>query len=1024
MNFNRTSLLATTIIAGLALVAPMSAMAQSQSNEQTASETQAEDESTEIEAVVVTGSRIRRNAFTSSQPVQVITSEEATLAGLVDTTEILQSSTAAGTAQQIDNFFTGYNTVGGPGVNTISLRGLGASRTLVLINGRRAGPAGARGAVGPADLNTIPSSQVERVEILTDGASSIYGSDAVAGVVNIITKQTMDGGQFEAFYSQPFEEGGEEMRLSGGYGWRSDRGYFTVGADYTKREAILYGQRDYLSCPRDYVFADANRTIPLDVIDPETNDFKCVTYWHGQLQTTYQGGGVNASGNYSPNPLAAVGGGIRNCDRNGWSYTGGGNRPGCPIPTADTATRRLAYALTPYSIPGTYEDETAISPVDRYSISMFAGYDLTPNFEVFGEVLLNRRESSQSYWSQLFPTISPMHSENPFGGVCNGNVSVATGCHLATAIGVYQTSFDQEVDYGRGVLGARGSINVGRGWDWELVGQYSRSDATYGNTFVYNDRFEASAGYLAWFGLEIDGETPSPGGYRDDAFVAAGNCDVYLLTTATSCPTGGVNWFTPGFLNNGQLTAEEVAWLTGYETGSTIYEQKYIEGVISGELFALPAGTVGAALGFHMREESIDDLPGLQNRTGNVWGQTSALQTIGEDTVKEVFAEFEVPVLRNLPFAEEVTLNISGRYSDYDSYGSSDTYKVGLNWQLSPWFRVRASHGTSFRAPALYEMFLGDQTGYASQAAVDPCRNQNARGTNPVLNANCLADGVPETYGTGASSSALVIGRGGRDILTPETGEASTLGVIFSPTFADLNIALDYYTIEINDQVARFGAANIVNQCYYSDNFANEPFCAFFTRLPGTDGARPYEISRVVDNYVNVSRQQNEGLDLTVRYGKETAIGDFTLNGRFTYILNWEQQLFNASVPTILNGRINNPEFVGQVQARYDRGDWTVSWNTDLTGPTSNADFLAAGNGGTFFGQTAYFKRETDLHLVHGVTLRKQMDEVALLIGMRNIFDVEPPITSASSGGRTQGNSPSGYDYMGRRVFINVSYSF
>ena len=1019
----RGSLLASTIVAGLVAATPVMAAGQtSTASTETATE-QEESKATTVADVVITGSRIRRNEFTSTQPVQVITAEEATLAGMVDTAEILQSSTAASTAQQIDNFFTGFNTVGGPGVNTISLRGLGASRTLVIINGRRAGPAGVRGQVGPVDLNVIPSSQIERMEILTDGASSIYGSDAVAGVVNFITRTNMDGGRVDAYYSQPFNDGGEEMRISGGYGWTRDRGYLTIGADYSKRNAIYYGDRDYLSCPRDYVFADSNYTIPLDVIDPSTNSFKCVTYWHGQIQAVWVGNGVNGSGNYSPSTSAVVGGGIRGCDRNGWAYTGGGNRAGCPIPAADTATRRAAYALTPYFIKAAHEDQTAISPVERYTFTAFAGYDLTPTTEIFGELLLNRRESSQAYWSQLFPTISPFHSGNPFGGVCNNFTSVTTGCHLAVAIGIYRTNFDQEIDYGRGVAGIRGKLDFGRGLDWELAAQFSRSDGSYGNTFVYNDRFEATTGYQALYGLEIDSETSSPGGARNTQFRAAGNCDTYLLSSTASCLPGGINWFTADFLNNGKLSAEEIAWLTSYETGGTVYDQKYIEGFVSTELFDLPAGPVGAALGFQIREESIDDLPGIQNRSGNVWGQTSAQRTVGKDRIKEIFGEAEIPLLRNIKLFEELTLNLSGRFSDYDSYGSSETYKVGLNWRLTPSFRIRASTGTSFRAPSLYEMYLGDQTGYGGQGDVDPCRSQTARGSNPVLNANCLAAGVPETYGTGASSSVVIYGRGGRDLLSPETGEASTIGFIWTPTFADLNIALDYYTIEIKDQVARFGATNIVRQCYYSENFSTEPFCAFLTRNDST-GARPHEITRIIDNYVNVSRQQNEGLDLTVRYAKEFAVGDLTLNMRATHILNWEQQLFNASVPTILNGRINNPEWVGNVSARFDRGDWTVAWNADVTGPTSNADFLAAGNSGTFFGQVAYWKRETDLHLVHSMSIRKRMDDLTIQFGMRNIFDVEPPITSASGGGRTQGNSPSNYDYAGRRAYLNVTYAF
>ena len=224
----KNRLLATTVVAGLALAGPSFAWAQTtpandeqaqqaQPSGDQSDETKAEEAST-VEDVVVTGSRIRRNEFTSSAPIQVITSEQSTLEGLVDTTQILQESSVASGSFQTNNQLTGFVTTGGPGANSISLRGLGASRTLVLLNGRRVGPAGVQGTVGPVDLNVIPSSIIERVEILKDGASSIYGSDAVAGVINIITKSNLDGAVLDVYANQPFQQGGAQYRLSGAWG--------------------------------------------------------------------------------------------------------------------------------------------------------------------------------------------------------------------------------------------------------------------------------------------------------------------------------------------------------------------------------------------------------------------------------------------------------------------------------------------------------------------------------------------------------------------------------------------------------------------------------------------------------------------------------------------------------------------------------------------------------------------------------------------------------------------------------------
>ncbi|RZJ04150.1 MAG: TonB-dependent receptor [Brevundimonas sp.] len=994
MNLGRKTLLATTVIAGLATFAPSFALAQTAPRpgapQQPAQQPTAQDESTDLDEVIVTGSRIRRSEFTSTQPVQIITSEEATLEGMVDTSEILQGSTAAATAGQINNYFTGFVTTGGPGVNTISLRGLGAQRTLVLINGRRAGPAGSRGTVGAVDLNTIPSSLIERVEILTDGASSIYGSDAVAGVINIITKQNLDGGSVDVYASQPIESGGEEYQASAGYGWTFDKGYLSLGADYYERRPLLFGDRDFFRCPQQVFYEDPAFKRRADVIDPATGDYKCSTITAG-LFTLY-GGPFGAGTDYAPDAAAVAGGGPTGCDLTGFrqvvAFTTGAGA--CAVTAArGTEFRRLMNARTPTDTPR-YATRTAVSPVTRTSISAFGGYDITPDIEVFGELLLTRRESAQESFRQLFPAIAGLQGaaatqpRNPFGRVYDFTIAAPS-------------NNDQQVDYTRAVWGARGTLNVGRGFDWDLVAQYSKSSADYGSTFLYGDRFLASLG--------------------------ADGCNEAVLKTATACPTGGVDYYSPAAIN-GDLSQVDRDFLLGYEVGSTEYIHKYIEGSVSGELFDLPAGPVGAAFGFQYRREFINDVPGAQERGANFAGSTAAVITTGSDQVTEIFGELEIPILRDLPFFNRLTVNVSGRQSEYESYGSSSTYKVGFNWALTSWFRIRGSEGTSFRAPALYEQFLGNQSGFLSQATVDPCRSWGLS-TNEVLRANCAADGVPADWGLTATSSATVITGGGRDNLTPETAESQSLGVIWTPSFVDLSVALDYFNIEIKDQVAQFGAANIVGGCYRSLEFASEPLCDLFVRNPNGAAIRPNEIVTIQNNYVNISRQQSEGLDLTARYNKEFSFGDLTLSGRASYIINWESQLRTASVPSQINDQIGNPDWVANVSARFDRNDWTVFWTLDYTPEVSNDRFFTT-NATTFFGAPIFVDRTEEEYMVQTVSVRKRMDKWTAQVGIRNLFDEIPHATSNSSGGRGAGNVPlsSQYDYLGRRVFLNISRTF
>ena len=1031
MRSTKTRLLATSLLVSSLAFAP-TAFAQSQASNQ--QEQEEEQRATTVQDVVVTGSRIRRSEFTSSQPISVITSEEAALEGTVDTSEILQGSTVAGTATQINNFFTGFVTTGGPGVNTISLRGLGAQRTLVLVNGRRVGPAGVRGTVGPVDLNTIPSSMIERVEILTDGASSIYGSDAVAGVINIISRSNLDGGTIEANVSAPFDGGGEEYHVTGGYGKTFDRGYVTVGADYYQREPLYFGDRSWFDCPQSRVFADSTLLIRRDVL--EDGSYKCDFTVNGILRTQLAGsaGAVaimnRRDGDFVFDSTAVQGGGFMGCDVTGFRHTAGGFNstatpgPDCSIAGASTDIRRAAYEKYPL-YNDRYGSRTAISPVKRYTLTAFGGYDLTPNTELFAELLWNRRESEQRSWRQLFPTLSPYHSQNPFGGPFNGMGNTFNGGYYVTPVALVNSNNDQQVDYMRGVIGLRGDVNMfSRDWSWELSAQYSRSDGDYGGNFFYNDRVEATAGYMALFGYDAKGVAFGPA----RAFGAAtGNCDVAILKSATACPTGGISWFTEDFIKNGVLPAGQMEWLQSYEQGNTIYTHQYVEGVISGELFDLPAGPLGMALGFHIRKEEIDDNPGEQQRAGNLWGQTAAGRTQGSDTVKEIFAEFEIPVITNVPLIQNLTLNASGRLSDYDSYGDNSTYKVGLNWQLTDSFRIRSSYGTSFRAPALYELYLANQTSFLGQASVDPCRNWG-NSTNQILRDNCAADGVPLDYNT-AGASALVTTGGGKGILNPETADALSVGVIWTPTLTDLSIAVDYFDINVEDQVAQFGSGNILSACYTSERYPNEPLCTLFTRDKNPQSARYNQILTVNDSYVNISKQSNKGLDITLRYRKEFAAGDLTISGRFSHILDWTQQVFNASNPTVLNSRIGSPENVGNANVRFDRGDWTFNWGVNYVGPTDNDKFQTAANQGgrtTYFGEPVFVQRKTDEYFNHSVSVRRRVDKWTVIAGIRNVFDENPPWLGIGSGATVIGNTPlaSQYDWTGRTGFVNVSRSF
>ena len=317
---NRAALISAFVAA---VVAHSAALAAPQSSGNTAQSSSSSESA--IEEVVVTGSRIKRTEFTSASPVLIITSEETSLEGLLSTSEILQTNTLAAGSQQINDQTTGFVTENGPGANTVALRGIGSSRTLLLLNGRRLSPAGARGQLASVDLNVIPSSIVQRTEILKDGASSVYGSDAIAGVVNLITNKNLDEGRLSASANSVFDGGGETQLFSASWGKVWDNANFSVSYEYFNRDPMLVGDRDFLSCAQDLLtnvtqnpnsifYSTAGQS--LDIIDPATGQSKCFNLLDAVADRLQRGG------RFVPDSTAVAGGGAFGLDLAGWKRVG------------------------------------------------------------------------------------------------------------------------------------------------------------------------------------------------------------------------------------------------------------------------------------------------------------------------------------------------------------------------------------------------------------------------------------------------------------------------------------------------------------------------------------------------------------------------------------------------------------------------------------------------------------------------------------------------------------------------------
>ena len=1038
--------------------------------------------------IVITGTRIRQPEFTSPDPVSRIDPQIAQQAGKLDTADMLQSSPiASGSTQITSALSSNFVTNGGPGSETIDLRGLGPNRTLVLLNGRRAGPAGVRGGVSSFDLNVLPQSIVQRVDILKTGASSIYGSDAVAGVVNLITKTDFNGLQVDGFANVPTHKGGEVFSGSVLWGKSNDRGHIMVALDYYKQNELARGDRSYLSCPAAYIFKKGSPNERADLIDPRTGKYHCEDLPVGQVWTydleyfygmgpgalhladgTYVGP-VNLMQFQYPGenlgipPVAGCGTVHRNCITTppGWFPTG-----------YDPASYAVQNDFNPYA-----NEQTIIPKTKRYTLYADASYEFSDSIEAYGEFLANRRETYQNGWRQFWTFgfggggsyCAFVHSKDYCGA---GSPYPGSGSSVwaqdwggftvlsPTAVTNRGSDTKQRVDYWRAVGGLRGDLGgFLKGWAYDAFVQYSHNKGLYSQEQILQDALDASS-------------------YQTSS--CAGTTLPFSGKQCMDLP-----FLDPNFLL-GKFTPEQADYLFDWETGKTIYTQLSGEASMNGNLIDLPAGPVGLALGVAARRDYINDHPGditymvnpyftgqTQNcgaplykcsaTVSNAWGNTASGITTGHELTTEAFGEVQVPVIKDHRFFRDLSFSGAARVTNVKAVQGGTgvtesnkwnwTYKIGGNWAVSPLLRFRGTYGTSFRAPALYEEFKANETSFISARSIDPCVNWGthlkAGDIDQRIADNCASQGIPSTY-RGGSITATVVSQGGIGQLTPETSKAKTASVILTPTFSFLprtrmSLAIDWFDIEVKGEISQLGAQNIVFNCYDSENFPNDPLCALFTR--GQSGDQ-FAINTVHDKYINISTQKNRGVDFTALVTQGLGRwGQLTLLGNATYQLKDSIVLLPGSPSVTNNGDVGDPKFVADVNATWKPGGgWTFFWGTEIYGSASNERKYKDRHGGSLCHDVdpvndpstilwgAYcVSVKVPTTYYHNVSVTKEFGDPAhrleMTLGIRNLFDTRPPRVSIIGGaglpstiGPVVGTSQ--YDFLGRRVFLNISKKF
>lgn len=990
-----------------------------------------------LDVITVTGSRIATvTPYNSSDPITVVDPEITKKEGKFDLATTLQSSPiAAGSTQVTAALSSNFVYNGGPGAQTIDLRGLGANRTLVLLNGRRAGPAGTRGGVSSFDLNVLPLSIVQNVEILKTGASSIYGSDAVAGVVNITTKKRADGLQLDFNGSLPFDKGGEEYRVSASWGKNFSRGHFIAAIDYSHTNELKRGDRSYLACPEAYIFKqDGSRA---DLIDPRTGKPHCEDLRWGHVWTYNLIDNLRLDGPNGPNTGTNTSPGGRTVLLQ-YQYPGenlGLPTYGAPVGFADFQAPPgwypTGYNAASTAVQNAYhpfvEEQTIIPKTDLITGYLEGSYDISDSVELFGEFLANRRTSYQNGWRQFwnFGFTGDLYSTGA-GNAYNYWGGGFKGYNFISPTGITnQNDSSQKVDYFRGVGGLRGDFGSTRPWHWEVTAQYSKSVGRYRQQQILNDVYKS--GYFQ-FSSCAGKKLPISG------------------KTCIDLP-----WADPYFLA-GQMTQQQIDFMFDWEEGRTVYTQLTGEATLSGQPIDLPAGPVGLAMGISARRDAINDTPGAITLAGNAWGTSTGGITAGKSVTSEAFGELSIPVFKDAAFAKEFTLSAAGRITNVKATKASNgvsasdngnmTYKLGFNWTVNDWLRFRGSIGTSYRAPALFEQFLSDETSFATQNRIDPCvtwgANLAAGSISQRVADNCKAAGIPATY-TGGGASATVVSSGGLGVLHAETSVAKVIGTVLTPHLdflpdTRLNLAVDYFDIKVKGEISQLGAGTILFGCYNSQNFSTEPLCQLFTRGQGTTS--PYQINKVFDKYINIASQRNRGLDVALKIEHDLGkLGSVTLLADMTWKFQNDKQLLPGSVVDSDNGEAGAPKWVGDFRATWKGpAGWSVFYGMNVIGGTSNlARFLRDHGNNPCITSTIYGTYcpvlTTSATFYHNVSVTKEFgDRFSITAGVNNLFDTQPPRVSVLNGNEISMLGPvvaaSQYSFVGRRAFVNASVKF
>lgn len=931
----------------------------------------AQEQST-ISEVVVTGSRILNRDTVADTPIMT-----------VDQTEVLQSGNITvdhylNTLPQVTPTVSSQSN--NPSLNGrahIDLRGLGIVRNLVLIDGRRGMGSGFGTGGGTAvDINTIPAALIERVEVITGGAGATYGADAVAGVTNFIMKKSFDGVAIGSTYRLTEQEDGQE--------WSAD---MTFGGDFADGRGSAVFNASYFK--RDDMYKDAR-----------------VFAEQASSATSIFPGGSWTTGTNTPDPAAVAGVfGAGACPANGGSAgygfnpdgtlfcTGVANSPFDPVGFTGPDSW-IATQFFPDSFSYNFEpDNILVLPMERWSLYTHIDMEMTSFFKPY----VTAQYTNYNALQELAPT--------PAGGTTGFTIPVTNPFIPAQLASLLATRATPDADFAFAKrfndLGGRTGYNThdvwqltigGRGditekWAYDIYGSYGRS--------VLNE--------LQGGNVRLD---------RTQELLEAADGGASLCE-------GGLNLF-----GNAPISQECADRISLDAKNLTVAEQEVVEGVISGEVFDLPAGPLQVAVGAGYRKITVDFQPDSGLQPGIVAGFNQQLPASGSLDFTDIFTEISIPILADLPAVKDLGLTLGARTTDNNVTGSAETWKATMDWTMVDWFRLRGGFQHAVRSPNISELFAPQVNNFPNLVNSDPCNFNSSFRTGASaaqVQALCAAQSpVAGDAGYSQPSGQANGITGGNPNLQPEEADTYTVGFVLqspstNPALERLSVSLDYWSIKVEDLIAAVGAVTIVQRCYNRDGAnptfdINNVWCAQFARDPGNGGV--IELAQLSRNQAT---WETSGIDLTVNYGIGLGSwGDLGLRLQGTWVGKFDQQTsaddpvydFAGSIGATTGSAA--PELKYTFTTSYSYENLSVQLVSRFIDEMIHANVVTGNSPVTNTGvdSTWYFDLSSSYELTDKITLR---------LGVNNVTDQEPRLYTPNIQANTD---PSTYDILGRRYFL------